>query len=143
MQNEYFFESNLELMTARIVSFLILICFISCKKKEVEENKFYEKLALERKEILLENIGKIYYEKNCIKYHAGKDAKDNFLENSVRNEKWSERFFIDFITKQDSLLKFRNNNAVKLKEWSNNNSYLHNFKFNDNEVKAILFFLKQ
>ena len=127
----------------RIFSFLLLMSFISCKKKEIEKNKFYEDLALQRSEILLENIGKKYYEKNCVNCHAGKDVKDNFLENSVRNQKRSERFFIDFITKQDSLLKNGNKEALALKDWSNQNAYSHNFVFNDREVTAILYYLKK
>ncbi|MFD2942354.1 c-type cytochrome [Flavobacterium notoginsengisoli] len=127
----------------RIFSFLLLMSFISCKKKEIEKNKFYEDLALQRSGILLENIGKKYYYKNCVNCHAGKDAKDNFLENSVRNQERSERFFIDFITKQDSLLKHGNKEALALKDWSNQNSYIHDFDFNDREVKAILYYLKK
>jgi len=127
----------------KLFSFLILINLISCKKKEVEKNKFYEELALQRSEILLENIGKKYYEKNCINCHRGKDAKDNFLVNSVRDQKTNERFYIDYITKQDSLLKHGNKEAIALKDWSNQNAYIHNFDFNDREVKAILFYLRK
>lgn len=127
----------------RVFIFLILTTFISCKKKEVEKNKFYEELALEKGEILLENIGKKYYEKNCINCHGGKNAKDNFLEYSIRDQKRNEKFYIDFITKQDSLLKNGNKEAVKLRYWSNQNAYLHNFDFNDSEVKSILYYLKK
>ncbi|MRX70143.1 Cytochrome c [Flavobacterium resistens] len=130
-------------MKIRIFNLIILVFLISCKKKEVEGNKFYEELSMQRKEMLLENIGKKYYEKNCVSCHAGKDAKDNFLVNSVRNQKRNESFFIDFITKQDSLLKYENKEALALKDWSNENAYIHNFDFNDNEIKAILYYLKK
>ncbi|SEO72087.1 hypothetical protein SAMN05444671_4382 [Flavobacterium sp. CF108] len=130
-------------MTARIFSFIILVFFISCKKKEAEGNKFFEEIAMQRKEMLLENIGKKYYENNCVSCHAGKDAKDNFLASAVRDKKYGNRFFIDYITKQDSLLKHGNKNALAIKEWSNNNSYSHSFKFNDSEVKAILYYLNK
>lgn len=123
--------------------FLAFICLCSCNNKEKIENKFYVRQTQLEKEVLFENIGKRYFEKNCLACHASKGAKDNFLEQSIKSEKYKTDFLINYITKQDSLLKNRNKDALAIKEWSNNNSYLHSFNFNDREIKAILYYLNK
>lgn len=129
-------------MKFRIFCVLFLSIFISCKKKENNVNEFYQNLAQEKNEKVLETIGKKYFEKNCLGCHANRGAKDNFLELAIKNEKYNFQFFKNFIIKQDSLLKNKNTKALELKDWSNN-EYLHNFKFNDNEIKAIFYYLKK
>ncbi|MFD1604313.1 c-type cytochrome [Flavobacterium artemisiae] len=130
-------------MAVKILSSLVLIFLVSCKDKKIEENKFYEKLDLQKKEIVLENIGKKYFEKNCYGCHANKGAKDNHLENAIQSDKYNYQFLKNFITKQDSLLKNKNKDALALKDWSNNNTYVHNFELNESEIKAILYYLKK
>ncbi|MFB9079205.1 c-type cytochrome [Flavobacterium procerum] len=116
---------------------------ISCKRKEKDGNDFYQKKAKETNEKVLDAIGKIYFEKNCLKCHANRGAKDNYLENAIKNDRHEYQFLKNFITKQDSLLKSKNKKALALKDWSNNNPYLHDFNLNENEIKAILYYLKK
>ncbi|MBE8728331.1 c-type cytochrome [Flavobacterium hungaricum] len=130
-------------MKIKIFCFVFLVILISCKKKEIEENDFYKKRTQEKNERVLEAIGKKYFEKNCYGCHADKGAKDNHLENAIQNDKYNYQFLKNFITKQDSLLKNKNKEALALKDWSNNNSYVHNFEFNESEIKAILYYLKK
>ncbi|WP_396193432.1 c-type cytochrome [Flavobacterium collinsii] len=127
----------------KILIFVSFFCLISCNKKEIQKNEFYEKLAMQKKEILLEGIGKKYFEKNCLGCHANKGAKDNFLEYSIKNQKYRVDFFRDYITKQDSLLRNGNKDALAIKEWSNYNSYFHSFVFNKSEAEAIFYYLKK
>ncbi|GGF29649.1 c-type cytochrome [Flavobacterium limi] len=129
-------------MRFKIFSFIFLCIFISCKEKENYQNDYYQKLALEKNEKIFEAIGKMYFEKNCLGCHANKGAKDNYLEYAIKDDKYEFLFLKNFITQQNSLLKNKNKEALALKDWSNNNVYLHSFNFNENEIKAILHYLK-
>ena len=122
-------------------STLLLLLFISCKK-ETEKNNFYENLEKEKKEKLLFGIGKVYFENNCKDCHK-KYGTDNFLVYSMKNDKYEFDFLKAYITNQDSLINSGNEFAIKMKEEFNNLPFRHNFKLNDNELKAIIYYLKK
>jgi len=96
------------------------------------------------KNMMMEKIGETYYQRNCIKCHASKSAKDNFLVSSIRNEKFEFEFLNYYITNQDSLIKNGNKEAIAVKEnYNPNSAFNHNFKLNRNEVKSIVYYLKK
>ncbi|MGX7666712.1 hypothetical protein [Flavobacterium pedocola] len=119
---------------------ILLLLSISCKK-EIERNDFYENLEKEKKEKLLFNIGKVYFENNCKGCH-NKYGTDNFLVYGIKNDKYKFVFLRAFINNQDSLIKNGNETAIKMNEEYNNFPYRHKFKLNDNEIKSILYYLK-
>lgn len=118
----------------------LLLLFISCKK-EIEKNDFYENLEKEKKEKLLLSIGKVYFENNCKGCHR-KYGTDNFLVYAIKNDKYKFDFLRSFINNQDSLIKNGNEIAIKMNEEYNKFPYRHKFELNDNEIKSIIYYLK-
>lgn len=123
-----------------LIFLLTIVCF-SCKKEE-EQNVFYENLEREKKDELLFNVGKVYFQNNCKGCHR-KNGTDNFLKNSIINDKYGFSFFKNFVTNQDSLIKNGNKIALDLQDFSNNQPYRHKFNLNDKELKAIIYYLKK
>ena len=119
---------------------MLLMLFMSCKK-EIENNDFYENLEKEKKEKLFFNIGKVYFENNCKGCHR-KSGTDNFLVYAIKDDKYEFDFLRSFIQNQDSLIKSGNELAIKIKEENDNRPYRHKFELNDNEIKSILYYLK-
>lgn len=117
-----------------VIFLLNILCF-SCKKKE-EQNYFYKNLEREKKEQLFFNIGKVYFKNNCNGCHR-KGGTDNFLEFTIKEDKYEFEFLKAFITNQDSLIKSGN------EEEFNNLAYRHKFDLKNNEVKAIIYYLKK
>ena len=127
------------------IRLLIGILFISVACSESDKNQKSEKeeLTFEKKQIALERIGKIYYERNCIQCHAKKGVKDQILEYAIKSDRYEFEFLKAYLTNQDSLIKNGNETALELKERWNDQTYLHDFELNDKEVKAIIYYLKK
>lgn len=123
-----------------VIFLLIILCF-SCKKKE-EQNDFYENLEKGKKEKLLFNVGKVYFQNNCKGCHR-KGGTDNFLEFTIKEDKYEFDFLKAYITNQDSLIKSGNEEALRIKVEFNNLPYRHKFDLNDNEVKSIIYYIKK
>ena len=96
---------HLNFSKIRIVLSLIMIYLcINCQKND----NYYPKIEFEKKQKILENIGKIYFEKNCFPCHQRKGSTDNFLIQSIKLEVYDFEYFKNFTKKQDSLLKNKN-----------------------------------
>ncbi|MEW5677253.1 c-type cytochrome [Flavobacterium enshiense] len=124
---------------------LLLILFIflifSCKNKENTDSDYLQKIELEKKERLLFSIGKTYFEKNCISCHKLGAKGISNLDYSFKSNNFSMDFLSKFITKQDSLTKSENEEAAKILEFFGD-IYNHNFKFNEEETKSIIYYIK-
>lgn len=91
----------------------------------------------------LEKTGEVLYDKFCVDCHVSKGANDNFLVGNIQNNKYELSFLIDYINHQDSLLHYKNELAIKIKEEWSNNAYIHNFKLTEKEIKAIVYYIKK
>lgn len=77
---------------------------------------------------------------NCWTCHKFKNATDNLLEGVV--QRVGPDYLKLYITKQDSLLSAKDTYALKLKTAFNNMGNSHNFKLNDEELSALIEFMK-
>lgn len=91
----------------------------------------------------LEKTGEVLYDKFCVDCHGSKVANDNFLAGNIQNNKYELSFLMDYINNQDSLLQHKNELAIKIKKEWRDNEYIHNFKLTEQEIKAIVYFLKK
>lgn len=91
---------------------------------------------------ILEKAGEVLYNTHCKMCHANRSAKDNMLRAAVVSEQYEFEYLRQYITKQDSLVNGGNKEVIAKRE-EYNSAYLHSFELTDNEVKAILFYLKQ
>ncbi|MEZ4792669.1 MAG: c-type cytochrome [Gelidibacter sp.] len=126
------------------IAFLIpfFLLFLACKESNKTPISKKEEVSFEQKQLALEKIGQIYYERNCIKCHGKRGVKDQLLEYAIKADKYEFDFIKAYVTNQDSLIKNGNKIALGLKDWSNQD-YLHRFDVNDNEIKAIIYYLKK
>lgn len=118
---------------------LILLMNNACtrSKKNVEQD-----FTLEYHLQKLKKAGQVLYLKFCLECHSPKNATDNFLVGNIRNDYYDQDFLIGYINHQDSLLQHKNELVVNLKEEYNNIGYLHQFNLTKQEIKAILYYLK-
>ena len=133
-------------MGMRLYLIYIILTFIivSCRKSETSPDSQKQKSANVNKPKLLADIGKIYYENNCVQCHGSKGAKDNILMYEIKNDKYKFEFFKDYISNEDSLLKAANQQALLIKDkYDIKNQYTHVFRFNNDEIKSIMHYLKQ
>lgn len=111
---------------------LLSIFIISCQKNE----KYDQNYLLEYNKDKLIEVGKILYNKNCRECHGNINAYGNI----IRNNNYDFIFFKNYLTKQDSLIRHGNKEALKLKEIYNI-KYIHKFNLNDNELKSLKLYL--
>lgn len=118
---------------------LILLINNACthSKKNVERD-----FTLEYNSQKLKKAGQVLYSKFCVKCHSSKGTTDNFLVGNIQNDRYELSFLIDYINNQDSLLKHQNELVLNLKEIYGNNGYLHQFNLSDQEIKSIVYYLK-
>ena len=132
-------------------AYFLLICLtlFGCKNQSRTDKVIVqeEKARLEAEKFQtagrsLEKIGQIYYEKNCVMCHGQRRGLHNMLRDALLREDYDFQYLKNYITKQDSLVNAGNKEAIaKRNEY--NSAYLHSFELTDNEIKAILFYLKQ
>ncbi|KGO86077.1 c-type cytochrome [Flavobacterium suncheonense] len=125
----------------KLLLILSIFLIFSCKNKENSDSDYLMKIETENKEILLSSIGKTYFEKNCISCHKLNAKGISNLDYSFKNNNLSVPFLSKFITNQDSLIKSKNLEAEKIKEYFGD-IYKHNFKFNEEETKSIIYYIK-
>lgn len=121
----------------------ILFISISCNKSNKNQKLETKEFTLDQKQIILEKVGQIYYKRNCTDCHGRKGVTDQFLEYAIKSDQYEFEFLRAYLTNQDSLLKNKNLIALGLKDTWNNHPYLHKFDMNDEEIKAILHYLKK
>jgi cytochrome c5 len=77
---------------------------------------------------------------NCLTCHKFNYASDNLLEGVV--QRVGANYLKLYITKQDSLLSTNDTYALALKKKFNNMVNSHNFKLSDDELSALIEFMK-
>ena len=84
--------------------------------------------------------GKEIFIADCNACHVQKERLHNFLEDIF--EKIDTSYFKIYITKQDSLLNNKDTYALERKENFGLNGMIHSFKYNNEEIKALIEYLK-
>jgi len=85
-------------------------------------------------------LGKEIFMGDCRKCHVSKNMKHNYLAGVV--EKVGVNYLKTYLTKQDSLLKVKDEYALELKEFWGNNGTLHKFNYTENELNLLIEYLK-
>ncbi|HLV52321.1 MAG TPA: cytochrome c [Flavobacterium sp.] len=120
-----------------LLLFLSIITGCTNSKKNIEQD-----FMLEYNSEKLEKAGQVLYSRFCFGCHSSKGSTDNFLVGNILNDYYDVHFLIAYVNRQDSLLKHKNELALKLKETYNDNIYIHQFDLTEQEVKAIVYYLK-
>ena len=84
--------------------------------------------------------GQILFKANCNNCHAILQT-DNYLQGIV--QRVGESYLKLYLTKQDSLLKAKDKYALKVKDVFGNLGNSHNFDFSDEQLNAIIVYLKK
>lgn|SRR5574343_254701 len=125
----------------KLLLITVLFFIFSCKYNENTDSQYLENTEIVNKEKLLFNIGKTYFDKNCISCHKLGAKGISNLDYSFRNNNLNIKFLSKFITNQDSLIKNKNEDAEKILE-TFGDIYTHNFAFNNEETKSIIYYIK-
>ena len=84
--------------------------------------------------------GETIFKTDCNKCHVTKNRLHNYLEGVV------QRVGVDYLklylTKQDSLVLVKDSIALQLKQFWGNMANSHNFGYTEEELKAIIEYLK-
>jgi mono/diheme cytochrome c family protein len=129
-------------------SLLIQCLFISCSngtKNESSLEQFDSSYSKSVKaEVLIDSIkyrnGESIFRADCQACHGGRDKTDNYLEGVV--ERVGPDYLKLYLTRQDSLITAKNEYALKLKDVFGNLGNSHNFKYSDEQLNAIIEYLK-
>ena len=125
----------------RLLVFVICaVCMTSCKDTTYQ-NQQQEDVSISKKALVLEGIGKTYFEDYCTGCHR-KGGVDNYLESAVKSNKYDFKYLRSFIPKEDSLIKAGDSQVLEINNWSGQ-QYSHHFHLNDKEIKAIIYYLKK
>jgi mono/diheme cytochrome c family protein len=84
--------------------------------------------------------GQALFRINCNKCHAIFKT-DNFLEGVV--QRLGEHYLKLYLTRQDSLTKVKDKHALEVKEIFGNLGNSHNFDFSEEQLNAIIAYLKK
>lgn len=115
--------------------------FAGCDNRQ-KQNK--DSISLESntatRDSILFNQGMILFKDSCGRCHSVWKL-DNSLEGIV--VRLGEDYFNQYVTKQDSLIKAKDDYALKLKEAYGNRPNAHNFTFSTEQLNAIIYYLKK
>ena len=117
------------------------LLFLRCNESG-DQNAY--KVTLETtknpEDTILINQGKTLFKDTCGICHAIWKT-DNYLAGIV--ERLGAPYLKLYITKQDSLLKVKNEYALKIKTIYGNLASVHNYKFSDEQLNAIIVYLRK
>lgn len=122
---------------------LIFLFIISCGNADRKTDHQDDELSYEQKKLTIEKVGQIYYERNCLKCHANKGMRDQHLEYAIKSDKYEFEFLKSYLTNHDSLIQNENEIALELKKEWGDQTFLHEFELNENEIKALIYYLKK
>jgi mono/diheme cytochrome c family protein len=115
--------------------------FVRCHDQhEQTTDKVSLKTTADTEDTTLINQGKLLFVKNCGSCHKIL-ATDNYLAGVV--QRVGEDYLKLYVTKQDSLITAKNKYALELKRVFGNLANVHNFKFSDEQLNAIIAYLKK
>lgn len=118
--------------------------FTSCndRHEQQSENQSLTNNSASNKveDTVLINQGKSLFVKNCGTCHTV-TGTDNYLAGVV--ERVGKDYLKLYLTKQDSLIKAKNNYALELKRTFGNLANVHNFIFSNDQLNAIIAYLEK
>jgi|SRR5687768_4683818 len=125
------------------IAFLLTLnfFFVRCgdQNEQTLDNTSLKTIAATEDTSLI-NQGKSLFVSNCAACHKIV-ATDNHLAGVVQRA--GEDYLKLYITKQDSLIKVKNKYALELKRVFGNLANAHNFKFSNQQLNAIIAYLKK
>ena len=133
-----------------VATFLLIhYIFINCSNNSKKEPASTKPDSLHSEQLLTTAYsidstqykkGKTIFIADCKVCHGGKDRTDNYLEGVV--ERIGVNYLKLYLTKQDSLITAKNKYALRLKDTFGNLANSHNFKYSDEQLNAIIEYLK-
>ncbi|TMI74336.1 MAG: cytochrome c [Bacteroidetes bacterium] len=131
-----------------IITFLVAICFFAGCHDESENpsvnfvsSKTADSNSLKHlQDTSSINQGKSLFQKNCGACHNVL-ITDNHLAGVI--QRVGESYLKLYVTRQDSLIKAKDKYALELKREFENLATVHNFKFSNEQLNAIIAYLKK
>jgi len=129
-----------------ILIFVLVVVLFFYKKDHdsYSDQATRNKIAIDSLE---KNLSETYYgygfalaKSHCWPCHKFNYATDNILEGVV--QKRGEKYLSLYLTRQDSLISANDTLAVSLKKKYGNMGNSHNFEFSQNDLKALIQFMK-
>ena len=124
------------LLTIFVIYYFLTNYNLDSKKVEVQKLK----QIINKKESKLFEKGKTIFINDCKVCHVMKYHGHNFLDGIFKRVDSS--YFKLYITKQDSLIKSDDKYAMETKINFGNNDMIHSFTYNDEEIEALIEYLK-
>ena len=84
--------------------------------------------------------GESIFKSDCVACHSTRHSTDNYLLGVV--QRVGPNYLKLYLTKQDSLINAKDNYALKVKRTYSNQANSHNFKYSDEQLNAIIEYLK-
>jgi mono/diheme cytochrome c family protein len=130
-----------QLLVSIVFVLSINFLFVRCgDQHEQTLDKTPAKTIAATEDTSLINQGKLLFVNNCGVCHKIL-ATDNHLAGVV--QRVGEDYLKLYVTKQDSLIKAKNKYALELKKVFGNLANAHNFKFSNQQMNAIIAYLKK
>lgn len=119
-----------------------LIMITSCSEHRNNKKTDFEPTTNENHPVdsLLHFKGEAIFITDCNTCHGGRYKTDNYLEGVVQRA--GPDYLKLYLTRQDSLVQVKDSNAIMLKKIWGNLANSHNFNYTDEELEAIIEFLK-
>ncbi|WP_445711005.1 c-type cytochrome [Flavobacterium sp.] len=136
LKNIIFISSSLLLLSIFVIYYLLTNYNLDSKKVEAQKLEG----IISKKESKLFEKGETIFIDDCKVCHVMKYRGHNFLNDIFKRVDSS--YFKLYITKQDSLIKSDDKYAIETKKNFGNNGMIHSFKYNNEEIKALLDYLK-
>ena len=134
-------DITLIIVTTIVVVAIVFIAFTTniMGKRASDLNDDIE-IVKESKVSQLYIDGENLFVKDCRVCHVSKEMKHNYLEGVI--EKVGLNYLKLYLTKQDSLITVEDKYAIAIKKEYNNMPNSHNFKYSEEELNAIIEYLK-
>lgn len=131
-----------QLLISAVIFCSIDFFFAGCDNRQ-KQNK--DSVSLESNtatgDSILFNQGMVLFKDSCGRCHPPPWKTDNWLQGIV--PRLGESYLALYLTKQDSLIKAKDDYAVKIKKGYGNRPNAHNFTFSTEQLNAIIYYLKK
>jgi cytochrome c1 len=132
--------SKLAAFTLLGIALIIAIVIVGNQRLRLGKNEVIIDSLKWRTQKLNIDLGKTLFRADCSMCHVAKYKTDNLMEGIVN--RIGENYLRKYLTKQDSLLNAKDKYALALKESWGNLANSHNFKYSDEELNALIQYLK-
>lgn len=128
------------IICALVISMVIAYQKIRSQEKELKIAKLAQETEALQASIAKREFGQYIFKNQCQACHGTQYHTDFYLDGVLT--RMDEKYFKLYLTKQDSLIVAKDVYALQLKRMYSNMGNSHNFDFKQNELNALIQYLK-